>query len=112
MPTNKPGLPSPLEAEMMTILMRQPSGAYGASLSRDYEESYGRPISAGAVYVVLERMEKKGFTTSTWREPTNERGGRRKRMYVITAAGRMALQPRPGPDYSGFQQGALVGSAV
>ena len=45
----------------------------------------------GAVYVPLERLEKKGYLTSFLGDPTNKRGGRSKRLYRLTRAGLNAL---------------------
>ena len=35
--------------------------AYGASLIREIEETTGRRVLAGSLYITLERLEKKGF---------------------------------------------------
>jgi DNA-binding PadR family transcriptional regulator len=46
----------------------------------------------GAVHNTLIRLEEKGFVTSALGWATAERGGRRKRLFTITAAGSRALQ--------------------
>ena len=56
------------------------------------EDAYGITIrkliqEIGAVYVPLERLEKKGLLTSYNSSPSPERGGRRKRLFKITSAG-------------------------
>jgi DNA-binding PadR family transcriptional regulator len=48
-------------------------------------------VSAGAVYTTLERLEARGLVSSSWGDPTPERGGKRKRHYRIRPAGREAL---------------------
>ena len=45
-----------------------------------------------AVYVTLERLEEKGYLTSSFTDPTPERGGRSKRMFQLTSAGERALK--------------------
>jgi DNA-binding PadR family transcriptional regulator len=90
--------PGPLEAELLELLMRTPSGSYGAEMARTYEAAHGRTISLGALYTVLERLEKKGWVGSAWGEGTAERGGRRKRIYTVKAEGRLAMANRvPAP---------------
>lgn len=39
----------------------------------------------------LDRLEGKGFVESWMGEPTEQRGGRSKRIYRVTSAGRRAL---------------------
>ena len=59
---------------------------------REIEERTGRNVSIGAVYATLERLETKGYVSSSMGEPTPERGGRAKRLFRLQAAGRRALQ--------------------
>jgi len=87
-------LPGPLEADLLEILMKTPAGSYGAAMARTYEATRGRSISLGALYTVLERLEKKGWVKSAWGEATAERGGRRKRIYTVRAEGRLAMANR------------------
>ncbi len=66
--------------------------AYALKAADTFTEQTGRKISIGAVHSTLNRLEKKGFLTSKMGEPSAERGGRRKRIYSITAAGYHALE--------------------
>jgi PadR family transcriptional regulator PadR len=61
--------------------------AYGISIRNFIQKMTGKYWSIGAVYVPLERLEKKGLLTSYNSSPLPERGGRRKRLFKITAAG-------------------------
>jgi PadR family transcriptional regulator, regulatory protein PadR len=65
--------------------------AYGAVIRQEIEARTPRRISAGAVYTTLDRLESRGLVVSSWGEPTPERGGKRKRHFRLTAAGREAL---------------------
>lgn len=67
-------------------------GGYGVTLRDELERESGRPISVGAVYATLERLERKGYVTSRLGGATAERGGRRKRLYRITAPGVRAIR--------------------
>jgi DNA-binding PadR family transcriptional regulator len=66
--------------------------AYGVTIQEKVEQlSDGKPVSPGAVYVTLDRLEDKGLVRSWLADPTPERGGRRKRYYQLQAAGERAL---------------------
>lgn len=62
--------------------------AYAFRIAEEVEVQTGRATSIGAVHSTLNRLENKGFLTSQFGKPTVERGGRRKRIYTITAYGR------------------------
>ncbi|SDL25428.1 Transcriptional regulator PadR-like family protein [Catalinimonas alkaloidigena] len=66
--------------------------AYAFKISEEFESQTGRSVSIGAVHSTLDRLAKKGFLTSEMGQATAERGGRRKRIYTITAYGRRALE--------------------
>jgi PadR family transcriptional regulator, regulatory protein PadR len=65
--------------------------AYGVAVMDEIEKQTGRSLNISAVHAVLKRLEEKGLVTSEMSDPTNERGGRRKRIFNLTAAGRKAL---------------------
>ena len=58
--------------------------AYGVTVHEELQRHTERPIARGAVYMTLDRLEKKGLLTSALSEPTAERGGRAKRCYALT----------------------------
>ena len=66
--------------------------AYAFKIAEEFESQSGRAVSIGAVHSTLDRLKEKGFLTSEMGEPTAERGGRRKRIYTITASGQRVLQ--------------------
>lgn len=65
--------------------------AYGVSVMDEIKEQTGRSLNVSAIHAVLKRLENKGFVRSQMGGATHERGGRRKRMFVLTAAGKSAL---------------------
>jgi PadR family transcriptional regulator, regulatory protein PadR len=71
------------------ILYKQ---AYGVAVMDEIEKQTGRVLNISAVHAVLTRMEEKGLVTSKLGDPTNERGGRRKRIFMLTAAGKRAIE--------------------
>lgn len=65
--------------------------AYAFRLAEEFENQTGRSISIGAIHSTLSRLEKKGFLESEMSAPSPTRGGRRKRVYSITALGDRVL---------------------
>lgn len=65
--------------------------AYGVLILESLEKKMERSFNISAVHVVLKRMEDKGFVKSRFGGITAERGGRRKKFYVITALGKKML---------------------
>jgi DNA-binding PadR family transcriptional regulator len=65
---------------------------YGVTVSQELEEHTGRIVTFGTVHNTLIRLEEKGFVQSELGGATAERGGRRKRLFRITALGSRALQ--------------------
>jgi DNA-binding PadR family transcriptional regulator len=81
-----------LEQIVLLALLRLGDNAYGMTVRREIEERTGRDLSIGAVYATLERLEAKGYVSSTLGEPTPERGGRAKRFFRLEASGERALR--------------------
>lgn len=71
---------------MLTII-RLGEAAYGVPISQEIEQQTGRTVAFGTVYSTLERLERKGFVSSSLGDATPERGGRAKRYFHATAAG-------------------------
>jgi PadR family transcriptional regulator, regulatory protein PadR len=65
--------------------------AYGVSIVESLESELSKSINMSAVHVALKRMEDKGFVKSRFGGITEDRGGRRKKYYVITALGKRML---------------------
>jgi PadR family transcriptional regulator PadR len=66
--------------------------AYGVSIRKEIEAQNERPVNIGAVHTALHRLEAKGFLKSRFGEATEVRGGKRKRLFILTAAGLRALR--------------------
>ncbi len=65
--------------------------AYSFKIAEEFESQTKREVSIGAVHSTLSRLEDKGFLKSEMGKATAERGGRRKRIFSITASGQRAL---------------------
>ena len=79
------------EQLVMFAVLRLGDEAYGATIRRELLERGGRDVSPGAIFTTLERLEARGLVSSTYGEPTQERGGRRKRFYRVRPEGRRLL---------------------
>src|SRR5215510_15408667 len=80
------------EQLVLLALVRLGEDAYGMRVRREIEERGERPVSIGAVYATLERLEAKGYVSSYLGEATAERGGRAKRHFRIESEGEHALR--------------------
>jgi DNA-binding PadR family transcriptional regulator len=79
--------------ELVLILVAALQGdAYGAAISDEIEVRLKREVTLSAVHVTLYRLEDKGYIKSRVGGATNERGGRRKRIYTVTSAGLAMLK--------------------
>ena len=67
-------------------------GAYGVTVTQEIEQRTGRSVGFSTVHTTLQRLAEKGFLSSNMGGATAERGGRRKRFFSVTTAGRKALQ--------------------
>src|SRR5215204_5659313 len=65
--------------------------AYSVAICDELEKHTGRSAKLGVVHAVLNRLEEKGFVKSKLGEATSTRGGKRKRYYSITSAGKAGL---------------------
>lgn len=79
------------EIYLMLAIARRDDEAYGASIRRQIQERTGRPVSIGAVYATLGRLEDKSLLASRVSEPRPVAGGRARKYYRLTPAGREAL---------------------
>ncbi|KYG83500.1 PadR family transcriptional regulator [Roseivirga echinicomitans] len=66
--------------------------AYGLNIREEIINQTKRKVAIGAVHSALSRLDEKGFLESELAEGTHERGGRRKRLFKITASGKQALE--------------------
>ncbi|SKC73016.1 PadR family transcriptional regulator [Ohtaekwangia koreensis] len=65
--------------------------AYGVAIKESIEKRADRSISIGALHSTITRLEEKGYLKSWLGEPTQERGGRRKRYFEVTHQGKIEL---------------------
>jgi DNA-binding PadR family transcriptional regulator len=85
------------EFEQMVLLAvlqasKRDAGAYGITVFDELIGRTKRRVARGAVYMTLDRLEKKGLLSSWTTAPTAERGGRAKRCYEVTRTAVAALR--------------------
>jgi len=80
-----------LELSILLAVTRLGNDAYGLAVRRDVSDRTRHDYSVGAVYTTLERLEIKGFVSSRVAASLPRRGGRARRHFKVTAAGRRAL---------------------
>lgn len=80
------------EELILTMVAALNENAYGAAITLEIEKWLGRKATLSAVHVTLYRLEDKGYVKSRVGGATNERGGRSKRIYIITNAGMAVLR--------------------
>ncbi|CAN5569456.1 hypothetical protein BH10BAC4_BH10BAC4_18880 [soil metagenome] len=66
--------------------------AYGVSIKKEIESRLKRGVSVGALQTALKRLEDKGYLKSHEGEATEERAGRPKKYFQITALGKRAME--------------------
>lgn len=76
----------------MLAIARPDAEAYGAAIRREIEERAGRPVSIGAVYATLGRLEDRELLVHEITDPLPVRGGRSRKLYRLTDAGRRAVR--------------------
>ena len=98
--------PSLGEFEELVLLTvaAQHDQAYGVSIQKLLEEHLDKKLNISAIHVALKRMVDKGFVQSQFGGITQNRGGRRKKFYTITAFGKKMLDSQYQVRTSLYQQ--------
>lgn len=82
---------SSLELLALVAMARLGDDAYAVTIRLDIRECSGQDISVPAVYAALDRLERAGLAARRQSEPRPERGGRSRRYFRLTPAGRAEL---------------------
>ena len=82
------------EVEQLVLLaaVRLDRGAYPVAVRDEIEGRTGIALSRATVYITLDRLERKGYLSSWFGDPTPERGGKAKRLFKVEAAGLRTLR--------------------
>lgn len=79
------------EIVMLTVAVLY-NQAYGVSIKKEIEVRLKRNVSVGALQTALKRLEDKGYLKSREGDTSEERAGRPKKYFLITALGKRAMQ--------------------
>ncbi len=79
------------ELYVMLAMARLGDEAYGAAMRREIEERTGRPVSIGALYATLSRLEEKGLVALRAAAPEPGQRGRPRKYCRLTPAGEEAV---------------------
>ncbi|MBN1273376.1 MAG: helix-turn-helix transcriptional regulator [Candidatus Aminicenantes bacterium] len=88
---SSPKILTNLDELLLLVVLRLEGNAYGVTIRRELSTTTGKDWAIGAVYDPLYRLEQRGLIISSLSHPTQERGGRSKRMFRLTQKGRDAL---------------------
>lgn len=80
------------EEIVLLIVAALNGNGYGVSITHEVIEQTRRMVRINQVHASLDRLENKGMIVSKMGDPTRERGGRRKRMFKVTAYGEQTLK--------------------
>jgi DNA-binding PadR family transcriptional regulator len=81
-----------LELTVLNSVARLGEDAYGLGVRHDVSQLLGHDYSVGAIYTTLARLEEHGLVRSSTTDPIPVRGGRSRRLFRLSTAGRKALR--------------------
>jgi len=84
--------PGEFEEIVLLAVRRLGDAATGSAVQALLEREAGRRAALGAIYAVLDRAERKGWTESWLGEALPEPGGRRRRHYGLTRSGESTVE--------------------
>jgi len=79
------------EELLLNCILRLQEDSYTFLIREKLKEITGKTWAFGAIFISLDRLEKKGYVESFFGNETPERGGRRKRFYKVTSYGLKTL---------------------
>ncbi|ASF48520.1 PadR family transcriptional regulator [Methylovulum psychrotolerans] len=80
-----------LEKFILLAILNNRNYCYGVEIKNNIKERIDKDISVGALYTTLDRLENKGLVKAELGEATEERGGRAKKYFQVTALGQKTL---------------------
>jgi len=81
-----------LDGILLAVLEPGPLHGYAIMEALRVRSSGHVDLPTGTVYPALHRLERAGLVAANWSQP----GGRRRRVYTLTPAGRRALETERG----------------
>ena len=88
----RPAYLGEFEQQVLLVVVRLGTEAYGPDIGRELEARAGRRVSRGALYTTFDRLQDKGLLRWRTVPGTEARDGLPRRLYTATAAGLAALR--------------------
>ena len=94
-----------LDALILSVLEREPLHGYAVMQALQRSSGGALDLPTGSLYPALRRLERAGYLQSEWRMV----GGRKRRSYELTTAGRRALARERSEwrDFAAVVEGVL-----
>ena len=80
------------EEMLLLMVCRLQDEAYGMQIREEVKKQIGKQYSIGGIYVPLDRLVMKGYLNVQDEVPSEDRMGRPRRRFIITAEGTRALK--------------------
>jgi PadR family transcriptional regulator PadR len=80
-----------LELLLLLAVMRRGNRAFGLMIQEEVKEEIGRELMLGTIYNTMERLEKKGYVSSSLGDESSDRLGRPRRYFSVESSGRAAV---------------------
>ena len=84
------------EYAVLLAILHLDQEAYAVPIRELIESRTGRPVARGALYTALDRLEAKSCLRSRMGDPTDERGGKARRYFTVSAGGLKAIKATHG----------------
>jgi DNA-binding PadR family transcriptional regulator len=72
-----------LEEQVLLVLLQLDGESYAVEVAERLEDLTGRAVSAATTFMVMRRLETRGFLSSRLGDPDPEWGGRPRRFYKV-----------------------------
>ena len=87
-----PSYPGEFEQMVLLAILQLGEEAFALSVIHELDRRARRPVSRGALYKTLERLEEKGLLDWEVEEATPGRGGHPRRLFRVTSSGVATLK--------------------
>ena len=84
--------PGEFEQMVLLAILQLGDEAFALSVIHELDRRAGRPVSRGALYKTLERLEEKGLVEWDVEETIPGRGGHPRRLFRVTRSGIATLK--------------------
>ena len=80
-----------LEELVLLTILSEDNKTHGVIIQEKLKEDLNRRTSRGSLHTLLSRLEAKNYLVSELGDPSPTRGGKSKKLFSVTSAGKEAL---------------------